>query len=92
MDSKKLFHDVGRIFPEDLEIVGEFANLAAIVLHLHHERRARSPDSPNEVLFAELLRTDRWISHAGLSSFPDLALEGGRKGRASAQGLREDVG
>ena len=65
---------------------------AAVVLHLHHERRTRPPDSPNEVLFAELLRTDRWISHSGISSFPDIAWDSRRKGRASTPGLREDVG
>jgi glycosyltransferase involved in cell wall biosynthesis len=68
----------------------------SVVLHLYHQRRTGRSESPNQALFSELLRTDRWISHAGLSGFPDVAWEAGRKGRASAQGsaqgLREDVG
>jgi GT2 family glycosyltransferase len=64
----------------------------SVVLHLYHQRRTGSSESPNQALFSELLRTDRWISHAGLSSFADVAWESGRKGRARAPVLREDVG
>jgi glycosyltransferase involved in cell wall biosynthesis len=69
----------------------------SIVLHLYHERRIRPPTSPNEALFAQLLQSERWISHAGLSGFPDVVWEGRRQGRASKPGsnepdLREDVG
>lgn len=65
---------------------------AAVVLHLHHERRKRPSESPNAALFSELLQTDRWISHAGLSSSLNMVWDGRRKGRASTPGVREDVG
>jgi GT2 family glycosyltransferase len=64
----------------------------SIVLHLHHDRRTRPAASPNEALFSELLRTERWISHAGLSSFPDVVWDGERQGRAPSPDLKEDVG
>jgi GT2 family glycosyltransferase len=66
----------------------------SIVLHLHHERRTRPPASPNQALFAELLRTERWISHTGLSNFPDVVAWQGRapKPDLPEPDLREDVG